>query len=120
MRWVTLTYDINCQYCVHFLERLTKHFSPEIVDVARRVTFLIGKLHLRGHKEDCQYRYSLNYTKNCGRVAGEAIEGSWSEAKQAGGSTKEMNHGHRHDALTDYQNDWNFKKIQGLGESLKY
>ncbi|KZP09514.1 hypothetical protein FIBSPDRAFT_963909 [Athelia psychrophila] len=118
VHWITLTYDINCQYCVHLIPRLRKHFAGEIVDVARRLTFLIGKLHLRGHKEDCQYRYSLNYTDNCGRVAGEAIEGSWSEAKQAGGSTKEMNHGHRHDTLTDFQNDWNFKKVQGLDEYL--
>ena len=75
---------------------------------------LVGKLHLRGHKEDCQYRFSLNYSDCCARTAGEAIEGSWRESKQAGASTQEMNPGHRHDTLTDFHNDWNFKKVLGL------
>jgi hypothetical protein len=49
-----------------------------------------------------------------GRTDGERIEGGWSEAKQAGGMTKEMNSGHRHDTLTDFQNDWNWVKTQNL------
>lgn len=114
LRWITLTYDINCQYGIKLVKRFEEHF-PHLAHIAERLTLLIGKMHLRGHKEDCQYRYSLNYTESCGRVSGEAIEGSWGEAKQAGGSTKEMNHGHRHDTLTDFQNDWNMKKLQDLG-----
>ncbi|KAF7975232.1 hypothetical protein HWV62_10194 [Athelia sp. TMB] len=117
IRWITLTYDINCQYGVKLVKRFEAHF-PHLAHIAERLTLLIGKMHLRGHKEDCQYRYSLNYTESCGRVSGEAIEGSWGEAKQAGGSTKEMNHGHRHDTLTDFQNDWNMKKLQDLANYL--
>jgi hypothetical protein len=48
------------------------------------------------------------------------IEGSWSEAKQAGGSTQEMNHGHRHDSLNDMQNDWNWTKNQNMGTIVSY
>jgi hypothetical protein len=50
-----------------------------------------------------------------GRTDGERIEGTWGEAKQAGGMTKEMNAGHRHDTLNDFFNDWNWVKAQNLG-----
>ena len=50
-----------------------------------------------------------------GRTGGECIEGTWGEAKQAGGMTKEMNAGHRHDTLNDFFNDWNWVKAQNLG-----
>lgn len=45
----------------------------------------------------------------------EPIEGSWSEVKQVGGSTQEMNHGHQHNTLNDMQNDWNWMKNQNKG-----
>ncbi|KAF7969559.1 hypothetical protein HWV62_26913 [Athelia sp. TMB] len=115
--WILLTYDINCQYGINLVERFRKSF-PGLVGTAEKLVLLVGKMHLRGHKEDCQYRFSLNYTDCCGHTAGEAIEGSWAEAKQAGTSTKEMNPGHRHDTLTDYQNDWNHGKVQGLTDYL--
>ncbi|KAJ7476653.1 hypothetical protein FB451DRAFT_1173522 [Mycena latifolia] len=57
---------------------------------------------------------SLNWTKWMGRTDGERIEGNWAEAKQAGGMTKEMNAGHRHDTLNDFFNDWNWIKVQNL------
>ena len=73
------------------------------------------KKHLDGHKENCKYRFSLNYAKGVGRGHGEGIETSWAEAKQSGGSTRQMNHGHRHDVLIDLLNNWNFEKLRGLG-----
>ena len=108
-----LAYDINCQYGIHLVDRFRKSF-PGLVGVVERLVLLVGKMHLRGHKDDCQYRFSLNYTDCCARTAGEALEGSWAEAKQAGASTKEMNPGHRHDTITDYQNHWNITKLRGL------
>lgn len=114
MKYITYTYDINCQYAKHLAERFAVHF-PDLAEVVKVLRFLIPKLHLRGHKDDCQYKYSLNYTKCCGQTGGELIEGSWSEAKQAGGSTQEMNAGHRHDTLNDLQNDWNWVKNRDMG-----
>ncbi|KAF7973122.1 hypothetical protein HWV62_16156 [Athelia sp. TMB] len=119
LRWILLTYDINCQYGIKLVERFQRSF-PGLVGVADKLILLVGKMHLRGHKEDCQYRFSLNYTDCCARTAGEAIEGSWRESKQAGASTQEMNPGHRHDTLTDFHNDWNFKKVQGLRLSRRH
>lgn len=118
---IVLTYDIACQYYIHLVERFTnpKFEFPERVKAAvHRIVMFVPKLHLKGHKDDCQYRWSLNFTCCTGRVHGEGIEGSWGEAKQAGGSTKEMNAGHRHDVLNDFQIDWNWCKAQGLSKSF--
>ncbi|KAF8166417.1 hypothetical protein K438DRAFT_1616850, partial [Mycena galopus ATCC 62051] len=76
---------------------------------------LVPKMHPQGQKDDCRYRWSLNWTKWMGGTDGERIEGNWAEAKQASGMTKEMNAGHRHDTLNDFFNDWNWIKVQNLG-----
>ncbi|KAF9063992.1 hypothetical protein BDP27DRAFT_1231225 [Rhodocollybia butyracea] len=55
---------------------------------------LIPKLHLKGHKSDCKYCYSLNYTDCCCQTNGEAIKCAWAENKPIGSSSKEMNHSH--------------------------
>ncbi|KIM89480.1 hypothetical protein PILCRDRAFT_47875, partial [Piloderma croceum F 1598] len=109
LKYILLTYNINCHYEKSLMEHFAVHF-PDLQDIIKNLICLIPKLHMRGHKNDCQYEFSLNYTKCCGQMGGELIEGSWSEAKQAGGSTQEMNHGHCHDTLTDQQNDWNWIK----------
>ncbi|KIJ16194.1 hypothetical protein PAXINDRAFT_75869, partial [Paxillus involutus ATCC 200175] len=115
---IVLTYDIACQYSINLVKRFEAQF-PDMADVIKRVTLLIGKLHLVNHTEICQYWWSLNYTPCVGWTDGEHIEAGWAEQKQAGGSTKEMNHGHRHDTLSDFQNDWNWLKVQKMGEWMR-
>lgn len=80
-----------------------------IIDI---IYLLVPKMHLFGHIDDCRYKFSLNFFPSAARLYGEGIEGSWSESKQSGGSTRQMNHGHRHDKLNDYHNFWNWKKVQ--------
>ncbi|KDR71018.1 hypothetical protein GALMADRAFT_15660, partial [Galerina marginata CBS 339.88] len=117
-RFIVLTYDIACQFCINLKERFAQAF-PTVSDIVNRIRHFVPKLHIQGHKDDCQYRWSLNFSRWTGRTDGERIESSWTEAKQAGGMTKEMNTGHRHDTLTDFQNDWNWVKAQKLAESLR-
>ncbi|KAF8511104.1 hypothetical protein JB92DRAFT_3118385 [Gautieria morchelliformis] len=114
---VGLTYDVACQYMVHLVTRFQQHF-PHMVPVVSRMTALIPKMHLAGHKLDCGYRWSLNFTPGVGRTCGELIETVWSELNQANGSVKEMNHGHRHDTLDDLYSDWNWSKVQNMSDSL--
>ncbi|KAF8527717.1 hypothetical protein JB92DRAFT_3093208 [Gautieria morchelliformis] len=114
---VGLTYDVACQYMVHLVTRFRQHF-PTLVPVVSRMTALIPKMHLAGHKLDCGYRWSLNFTYGVGRTCGELIETVWSELNQANGSVKEMNHGHRHDTLDDLYSDWNWSKVQNMSDSL--
>lgn len=112
-----IAYDIGCQYCRHFVERISASF-PDIEQYAELIEFLVGKMHLQGHIYDCQYRYSFNYTSGTGRTDGEEIERFWSEIIMAAGSTKQMNPGHRHDTLDDLIGDWNWIKLCELGQWL--
>ena len=73
-------------------------------------------MHVKNHIEACQLLWAFNYIDFSGETYGEKIESSWSEGNQAAGSTKEMNDGHRHDALDDYHGYWNWCKLYKLGE----
>ncbi|KAJ6587602.1 hypothetical protein DFH09DRAFT_909656, partial [Mycena vulgaris] len=120
VKCIILTYDIACQYSTNLVEGFHDYwkkgiFSVSMFTVAQRIDLLVPKMYLQGHKSDCRYRWSLNWTKGTGRTDGERIETTWAEAKQAGGMTKEMNAGHRHDTLNDFFNDWNWSKVQNLG-----
>ncbi|KAF6743234.1 hypothetical protein DFP72DRAFT_828383 [Ephemerocybe angulata] len=77
---------------------------------------LVPKMHLSGHKEDCRYRYLLNYQDGAGHLHGEGIEPTWAETKQSGGSTQHMNHGHHHDTINDFHNYWNWQKVRLMRE----
>ncbi|KAK1227310.1 hypothetical protein PQX77_009695 [Marasmius sp. AFHP31] len=117
-RRLVIIYDIACQFHVKFRDRFEKYL-PELSDTVDFIRWLIGKMHIDNHLDDCKYRFSLNYTMCCGRTDGEGIERTWSEIKQAGGSTKEMNHGNRHDALIDFWNHWNWIRLVRMVKLLK-
>lgn len=117
IRRVVLTYDIACQFSINIRKRFAElPFSetPSIGDLVDMIVFLVPKLHLDGHKSDCKYRWSLNYTKCCCRTDGEGIERAWADNKQMGSSSKEMNHGHRHEVLIGLFNDWNRMKMANM------
>ncbi|KAJ3539948.1 hypothetical protein NMY22_g4499 [Coprinellus aureogranulatus] len=120
---IVVTYDVACQYWVHLKERFANAAEDfpifDIATVVDAIHMLVPKMHLDGHKEDCRYRYSLNYFDGAGRTHGEGIEPSWAESKQSGGSTQHMNHGHRHDTIIDLHNFWNWLKARGMVESLR-
>ncbi|KAF9536539.1 hypothetical protein CPC08DRAFT_609174, partial [Agrocybe pediades] len=109
-----LTYDVACQYHVHLAKRFSISF-PDLLDIINQMRLLVPKKHLDGHKEDCRYRFSLNYEKGSGRAHGEGIEVSWRGIKLIGPSTRQMNHGHRHDVVIDFCNEHNNAKLQDLG-----
>jgi hypothetical protein len=118
LRWITKSYDIACQSSINRPARFLKWF-PDVAEVAKRIKDCIPKAHLRNHKDDCQYRFSFNYTKGVGRTCGEAIETTWPEENQIVGSTKHQNDGHRHDNFDDYNNYWNWEKSVKMGGSFQ-
>jgi len=109
LRWLMNSYDIECQHCINRMARFSKWF-PDVIPVLEQMKGCIPKAHLRNHKDDCQYRFSFNYTEGVGRTCGEVIETSWAEENQISGSTKHQNDGHRRDNLDDYNNYWNWEK----------
>lgn len=110
-----LSYDIWCSFKVNLHSRFEQNF-PEVLDKVDIMTGAIPSMHVSNHVEKCQYLYSFRYTKHSGTTYGEQIESSWAEGNQAGGSTKEMNDGHRHDALDEFHNYWNWTKLHKLCE----
>lgn len=75
---------------------------------------LVPKMHAQGHKDDCQYLYSLNYTDHVGRTCGELIEQGWADSNRAANSTKEMTKGYRADFIDDIFADSNWRKTERL------
>ncbi|KAG7086172.1 hypothetical protein E1B28_002131 [Marasmius oreades] len=116
-RRILSTYDIACQFGVHFFQRTAKHF-PDMAWLIDFVRWMVPKMHLDGHNTDCRIRFSLNYLKGAARMHGEGIEQSWAESKQSGGSTRQMNHGHRHDTIIDLHNFWNWTKAMNMATYL--
>ncbi|KAF7298517.1 CxC2 domain-containing protein [Mycena indigotica] len=72
----------------------------------------------RAHIERCNIEYSFDLTPYMGRTDGEAPERGWANANPLASSTREMGPGARRDTIDDHFNDWNHKKIVGLGKAL--
>ena len=110
-----LCYDIWCQYSKKLKQRFTRHF-PKIAPILDRLRGAVPKMHIKGHVLYCQLLWSFNYLPYSGETCGEMIETSWAENNQTAGSTKEMNEGHRHDALDDFFGYWNWTKFHEMCE----
>ncbi|KAK1215180.1 hypothetical protein PQX77_022217 [Marasmius sp. AFHP31] len=111
-RRILMTYDVACVFYVHLRERFDENFA-DLAAIIDAMYLLVPKMHLYGHKEECRFKFALNFLAYAGRIHGEGIEPSWGETKQSGGSTRQMNPGHRHDRLNEYHNYWNWKKMEG-------
>jgi Kyakuja-Dileera-Zisupton transposase len=113
--YILHNYDIACQHCIKLRERFFKYF-PDLVGQLQEFQELVPSLHIHGHIEDCQFRFNMAYHQGAGRTHGETLEGIWGARKPIGGMTKEMNNGHRHDTLNDFNGDWNWLKVQQIGK----
>ncbi|KAJ6483057.1 hypothetical protein DFH09DRAFT_949912 [Mycena vulgaris] len=114
-----VSYDIACQWHINIWMRMRGYANEEIMvdGTGKYMTFFVPKFHLPAHIEACNLRFSFNLTRYVGWTDGEAPERGWANANPLATSTKEMGPGSRLDTLDDHFNDWNYKKILGLGES---
>ncbi|KAJ7775868.1 hypothetical protein B0H14DRAFT_3095888 [Mycena olivaceomarginata] len=114
-----ISYDIVCQWHKNIWTRLAG-YGPELRGRGRNrhYVWLIPKFHLPAHIEACNILFSFNLTPYVGQMDGEAPERGWVNTNPLATSTKEMGPGARRDALDDHFNDWNHKKIMGLGKFL--
>jgi hypothetical protein len=101
-------------HCINLVKRFKDHF-PDLVERLKELQELVPALHIHGHNEDCQFRHNLAYQRGAGRTHGENLGGTWGTSNNEGGMTKEMNKGHRHDILNDFNGYWNWCKMQELG-----
>ncbi|TFK71384.1 hypothetical protein BDN72DRAFT_895628 [Pluteus cervinus] len=109
-RWIMVSYDIWCQFHINLPNRVAKHF-PNQLPILDHVRGAVPKMHVKGHMEECQQRWSFNYLPHSGETCGEKIETSWAEQNQSAGSTKQQNPSHRHDTLDDIFGFWNWNKL---------
>lgn len=111
---IRLFYDVICMYKKRLLDRILA-FRPDLAEVIKRLTYLIGKFHHGAHIEHCQFENSASFESGVGRTDGEEVERLWAEMNQASGSVKQMTAGNRHDTLNDMFLDNNWRKNEGRG-----
>ncbi|KAL1739019.1 hypothetical protein HDZ31DRAFT_50063, partial [Schizophyllum fasciatum] len=119
MRFI-LSYDICCQYSKNLVDRMAN--MPEGLRRkldASRMRFVIPKLHIHGHKLECQLAYNFNYTLGAARTDGEGVERPWSQLGPLGTALRAMGPGSAADMLNDHIGFMNFVKQVGLGRLLR-
>ena len=117
---IVFSYDIACQWSRNIMNRMLE--LPREMWISHQhfmgLQFFIPKLHIYGHGDKCQYKYSFNYRKWSARTDGEDPERFWSHINPASLSTREMTPGARFDALDSHVAHWNWRKITKLGMSV--
>ncbi|KAJ7476287.1 hypothetical protein B0H11DRAFT_1727305 [Mycena galericulata] len=116
LRWIVATYDIWCHYGVKLAARVEEMF-PSMAPIIAAIRGAIPKMHIHNHIERCQLEWNLNWLCYVAFTVGEMIETGWAEHNLTAGSTKEMNAGHRHDAVDDTSNHWNWDKMIALASA---
>lgn len=105
--------DKGCQYGVNLAARFQASF-PELASLVQDLVMCVNKMHLQGHKEDCRFRFSPQYTCGCGRTDGEGVERPWAHSNETAKITQDQNPGHRKDTFDDTNSDWNYRKVVSM------
>ena len=83
--------------------------------IVESMKVLLPQMHMLCHKEDCQVDFAMCYKQGNGHSNGETVEIAWAILHDTGRSTREMNGGARHDALSDHFGGYNWDKQVNLG-----
>ena len=116
LRELLLIYDVNCQYLVHFDERLQDVSEYLSRDPDTKLFGAIGKFHLADHVDSCFSKWTLNFMKGAGHIDGEIMETLWSGMNKVSGLARSMSKAHRQETLDDYMRDSNWKKTVGISK----
>ncbi|KAH6888763.1 hypothetical protein BKA70DRAFT_1235295 [Coprinopsis sp. MPI-PUGE-AT-0042] len=111
---VIITYDINCQYNVHLMERLKEGKYLQIRD---NLVFVygIGLFHVHGHQDSCYWRYALTFIRGAGMASGEILESLWAVINEVARTTSTMTLAHRQEVIDAVIGDSNWKKMLNIG-----
>ncbi|TBU25756.1 hypothetical protein BD311DRAFT_780148 [Dichomitus squalens] len=117
-------YDINCQYRIHFKQRIAELQQQFPTLSAFRFKYFpytlpaIGKFHAPAHVSSCRTAYSYNFLPGVGMTDGEALERIWALYNALALRTKEMSSGHRHDVINDFHSDMNVRRLHAMPTTL--
>ncbi|KAJ7173392.1 hypothetical protein C8R46DRAFT_893031 [Mycena filopes] len=117
LRWILFTYDIWCQYVIHFKDRIAQWF-PTMLKILEFIRGAIPKMHIHNHIELCSILWNLNWLLYTAFTWGEMIETGWVEHNLTAGQTKEQNDGNRHDSVDDTSGSWNWDKMVDFANAL--
>ncbi|KAJ7166440.1 hypothetical protein C8R43DRAFT_946003 [Mycena crocata] len=115
-----VSYDIVCQWWKGIVKRVSE-LPPHLrLTLAMHLfRFVIPKMHIHGHKLDCQRKFSLNLVPGSAQTDGEGIERPWANIGAVASSTREMGPGSREDVLSCHWGHWNWQKLVGMGATLR-
>ncbi|KAJ7822085.1 hypothetical protein B0H14DRAFT_3471004 [Mycena olivaceomarginata] len=119
--WLTLSYDIACQWKVRLPERMKK--LPDAMQLPPdniKLQCTLPVWHASSHNGDCKDANSLSFKEGVGKSDGEGVERTWSVLNPAAYATKDAGRGQRADTLDDRLDNHNFLKNVGQGDALRH
>lgn len=112
----TLSYDCQCKYCRHLIERMLEAF-PSLAHLLQDFRFTIPAVHVRNHLAVCMWLFAAAFKACTGRFHGETAEQIWAEFNLLGAATRQMTMGHRQDTVIQSLTGWNLRKFVQIGRS---
>ncbi|KZP13327.1 hypothetical protein FIBSPDRAFT_913099 [Athelia psychrophila] len=79
LRMLTISYDVGCQWFIHFHRRMTLLPRRLHVPDTIHVRPLVPKFHLQSHEEKCHSLFSFNFMEGGARTDGEGVERNWDD-----------------------------------------
>ncbi|KAJ7764957.1 hypothetical protein DFH07DRAFT_770232 [Mycena maculata] len=121
LMFLTISYDIGCQWKTHLRERNTR-MPPELQLDFDKFTFqcTLPVWRAGSHNEDCAKDNSLSYKPGVGKSDGEGVERTWAVLNPAAYHTKDAGRGQRVDSIEDKIDNHNFLKNLDQGDSLQH
>ncbi|KAJ6513670.1 hypothetical protein C8R47DRAFT_1064378 [Mycena vitilis] len=117
--YIIISYDIACQYAIHFWDRVTKFPASLQPRIAHdNIWWKVPNFHLPAHKKPCHSPYSFHWMWGAGMTHGEGIEQNWSFSNGAAASTRLMGPGSRHATLEDIFSFHNYDRVLAMHRVL--
>ncbi|KAJ7021706.1 hypothetical protein C8F04DRAFT_972352, partial [Mycena alexandri] len=113
--WLVVSYDIACQYVIHFWEWMGRMPAAMQLKLAPSdVWWKVPNFHLPPHKKPCHSPYSFHWMWGAGMTHGEGVEQNWAFSNGAAGSTRLMGPGSRHATLEDVFGFHNYDRVLAM------
>ena len=117
---IIIYYDVNCQYCVNFENRLKASRDYLPYPTGKTTYFGIGAFHISGHISHCFPCHAPHFIPGAGVIDGEVLETLWSTLNQVSPSAQVASLPSRSEMLDDHMLDSNWNKLLNIGKVLDY
>lgn len=115
IKFVRWFYDVHCQHCVHFKQRVDKNQFLSYDFQGKETLYGIGEFHVNGHVPQCFPRHSPQFMPGAAIMDGERLESLWSDLNDVFVSCQGSTLTNRTQTLDRHFNYSNWKKSTGIG-----